>query len=177
MKIAQAVSVIAFYAVANYLPSNTTPVVGPCFRWLRNAALRLCNRDISRSANVGRNVYVGKITDLKLGDRSSLGQGFRMHNVRLAIGRDVMMAQDVLIMGGGHRNESTSVPMIDQGAIGKTGLTICDDVWIGARALILAKNITIGEGAIIGAGSVVTKDVPPYAVVAGNPARVVRMRK
>ena len=50
-----------------------------------------------------------------------------------------------------------------------------DDVWIGARAIILA-GITIGKGAIIGAGAVVTKDVSPYAICVGNPARVIKYR-
>ncbi|MCC6483663.1 MAG: hypothetical protein IT209_02355 [Armatimonadetes bacterium] len=50
---------------------------------------------------------------------------------------------------------------------------ICDKAWIGARAIIL-KGVTIGEGAVIGAGSVVTKDVPAWCVAAGNPARVIR---
>ena len=52
---------------------------------------------------------------------------------------------------------------------------IGNDVWIGTRVMLLGA-ITIGDGAIIGAGSVVTKDVPPYAVVAGNPARVLHYR-
>lgn len=52
---------------------------------------------------------------------------------------------------------------------------IGSDVWVGSNVIILSK-VTIGPGAIVGAGSVVTKDVPPYAIVAGNPARVVKMR-
>lgn len=52
---------------------------------------------------------------------------------------------------------------------------IGNDVWICSRAIILS-GVTIGDGAVIGAGAVVSRDVPPYAVVAGNPARVVRMR-
>jgi len=50
-----------------------------------------------------------------------------------------------------------------------------DDVWIGTRVIILS-GIRIGQGAIIGAGSVVTKDVPPYAIVGGDPARVIKYR-
>lgn len=52
-------------------------------------------------------------------------------------------------------------------------ITICDDVWIGMNCIIL-KGVTIGEGAVVGAGSVVTKDVPAWTVVAGNPAKVVK---
>ena len=52
-------------------------------------------------------------------------------------------------------------------------ITICDDAWIGMNCIIL-KGVTIGEGAIVGAGSVVTKDVPAWTVVAGNPAKVVK---
>lgn len=176
-KIRQAIAILLFYGFVNYLPSNTTVVVGKLCKWLRVAVLRLCNKDIAQSANIGRGVYIGKIVNLKLGHRSSLGRRFRMHNVNLEIGADVMMADEVLVMGGGHRFDNPAVPMIEQGDIGKTNLRICDDVWIGARVIILAKDITIGKGAIIGAGSVVTKDIPPYAIVGGNPARIIKMRK
>ncbi|MGV2101332.1 CatB-related O-acetyltransferase [Rhizobium sp. 21-4511-3d] len=54
-------------------------------------------------------------------------------------------------------------------------IVIGNDVWFGAASLVL-KGITIGDGAVIGAGAVVTKDVPPYAIVAGNPARIIRYR-
>ena len=55
------------------------------------------------------------------------------------------------------------------------GVFIEDDVWVGTRAVIL-HGVTIGRGSIVGAGSVVTKSVPPYAVVAGNPARIIKYR-
>lgn len=52
-------------------------------------------------------------------------------------------------------------------------VVICNDAWIGCMSIIL-KGVTIGDGAIVGAGSVVTKDVPPYTIVAGNPAKIIR---
>ena len=55
------------------------------------------------------------------------------------------------------------------------GITIEDDVWVGSRAVIL-DGVTVGRGSIVAAGSIVTKSVPPYAVVAGCPARVIRLR-
>lgn len=63
-----------------------------------------------------------------------------------------------------------------QGNLPKSKLEIKDNVWIGARAIILGNVRTIGTGAIIGAGSVVTKPVPDYTIVAGNPARIIRYR-
>ena len=61
--------------------------------------------------------------------------------------------------------------------IKKTNLIIGDEVWIASRAIILPSVNKIGIGAIIGAGSVVTKDIPPFSIVAGNPAKVIGKRK
>ena len=61
------------------------------------------------------------------------------------------------------------------GTFSKGDLIIKNDVWIGANCTIL-DGITIGNGAVVGAGSIVTKDVPPYAVVCGNPARIIKYR-
>ena len=90
------------------------------------------------------------------------------------LGDYVMMGPDIMIMGGGHKFEDTTIPMIRQGTLGKSRLMIHDDVWIGARVTILGNVGTIGKGAIIGAGAVVTKAVPDYAIVGGNPARIIR---
>lgn len=60
-------------------------------------------------------------------------------------------------------------------ALTRGPVTIGNDVWIGGRAIILS-GVTIGDGAVVGAGAVVSRDVPPYAIAAGNPARVVRYR-
>ncbi|KKJ78523.1 hypothetical protein WH95_03460 [Kiloniella litopenaei] len=60
-------------------------------------------------------------------------------------------------------------------AVTKGGIIIGNDVWIGARALILS-GVTIGDGAIVGAGAVVSKDVPAYAIVVGNPSKVIKYR-
>lgn len=86
-----------------------------------------------------------------------------------------MMAPDVIIIGENHQFSRLDVPMRLQGYQEYPPVYIDDDVWIGARVIILP-GITIGKGSILGAGSVVTKDVPPFSIVAGNPARIIRNR-
>ena len=87
-----------------------------------------------------------------------------------------MMGPDVMIYTKNHNTERTDIPMIEQGNTQPRKVTIGDDVWIGARAIILP-GVTIGQGSIVAAGSVVTKDVEPFSVVGGNPARVIKVRK
>ncbi|MDO8523669.1 MAG: acyltransferase [bacterium] len=90
------------------------------------------------------------------------------------IGNGVRIAPQVVIVAQNHNFDDLSRPIYEQGFNSK-GIVIADDVWIGAGAKIL-DGVTIGTGAIVGAGSVVTRDVPPMAIVAGVPARVLRMR-
>ena len=87
-----------------------------------------------------------------------------------------MIGQDVMILGSGHHFLNKDIPMRLQGSKDKTHLTIGNDVWIGARVTILGNVKKIGNGVIIGAGSVVTKSIPDYAIVAGNPAKIIRYR-
>jgi len=83
---------------------------------------------------------------------------------------------EVIILTVGHKYDRLDIPMLEQGHNEPEPVTIGDDVWIGTRAIILP-GISIGKGAIIGAASVVTKDVSEYAIVCGNPAKVIKSRK
>ena len=85
------------------------------------------------------------------------------------------MAPDVIIWTIGHSFDRTDIPN-KQGETAYTPVMIGDDVWIGQRAII-KPGTKVGSHAIIGAGSIVTKDVPEWAIVAGNPAKIIRMRK
>jgi len=104
----------------------------------------------------------------------------------LRIGRFCSIAQGVtIVLGGEHGMDGASTyPLFymfpgkniqQPGKISKGPINIGNDVWIGTNALILS-GVTIGNGAVIAAGSVVTKDVPAYAVVGGVPARTIKMR-
>lgn len=108
---------------------------------------------------------------------------YGMNNERLKIGNFVSIAEGVkFILGGNHEiNTFTTYPfkVMVLGekveAWTKGPIIVKDDVWIGTDALILS-GVTIGQGAIIAAGSVVTKDVPAYSIVGGNPAKVIKYR-
>lgn len=99
------------------------------------------------------------------------------HNRIVTIHGHLMMADDVLFQGGGHKFDNPDVIIGSEGNLPDTPLEIGEDVWIGARVIVLPGCKKIGAHSIIGAGAVVTKDVPEYAIVGGNPARVIRMRK
>lgn len=94
---------------------------------------------------------------------------------RVPIGKYVMIAPHVIIAGGNHAFEDTETPMIMQSKSTNKGVII-DDVWIGANAVI-PDGVHIGNGAIGGAGSVVTKSVESYDIVAGNPVVKINQRK
>ena len=112
-----------------------------------------------------------------MGYEVGFGRNFQCRSVRLKVGDYLMMGEDVLFQGGKHNFDDINIPMGHQGSEGKTSLQIDDDVWIGARAVVLAGCSHIGRGVVVGAGSVVTKDIPDYAIVGGNPARVIKYRK
>jgi len=106
-------------------------------------------------------------------------------NGRLTIGNFCSFAANTtILLGGEHRTDvTTTFPIgVFLGGVArdahertKGDVTIGNDVWVGREATILS-GVTIGDGAVIGAKSLVTSDVPPYSVVVGNPARVTRMR-
>ena len=113
-------------------------------------------------------------SDLVAGAYSYIGPGsFIYPNVR--IGRFTLLADKVTIVGGDHNYKVVNMPIVFSGRVELKPTVIGDDVWIGTHAMIMA-GVHIGNGAIIAAGSVVTKDVAPYSIVGGVPAKLIKMR-
>lgn len=111
------------------------------------------------------------VGNVVIGEHSLIG----MSNVVIGpvtIGNNVIMAQHVVISGLNHNYTNPELPVSRQGVSVKP-VVIGDDCWIGANAVITS-GVTVGKHAVVAAGSVVTKDVPPFSVVAGNPARLVK---
>ena len=113
------------------------------------------------------------VGDVIIGDHTRIG----IHNTIIGpvtIGSHVNLAQGITVTALNH-NFSDTTKRIDEQGISTNPVTIEDDVWIGARVIVLG-GVHIGNGSVIGAGSVVTKDVEPYSIVAGNPAKLIRKR-
>lgn len=119
-----------------------------------------------------RNIHVGD--NVNLGVRPIILA--ELSNIK--IGNCVMFGPEVVVIGGGHNTSvigSFMVGVSEKTGAEDLGVVIEDNVWIGSRSIIL-RGVTVGRGSVIGAGSIVNKSVPPYAVVAGNPAKVVAFR-
>lgn len=111
------------------------------------------------------------VGELIIGDRVRIG----LHNTIIGpvrIGNDVGLAQGIVVSGLNHNFKNDPRPIFEQG-VNTSLITIEDDVWIGANSTITA-GVTIGRHSVIGAGSVVTKDIPPFSEAVGNPARVIK---
>ena len=93
----------------------------------------------------------------------------------LKIGNGVRIAAHCVIVPSNHVHDKLDVPIFKQG-LTKLGIVIEDDVWIGSHVTIL-DGVHIGYGSIIAAGSVVNKDTPPYSIVGGVPAKILKTRK
>ena len=162
----------AIYLFASCLPTS--------FFWINIGQKQIrgfCGKLIL--SKCGKHVNIEKGAEfpssVELGDYS--GIGIRAHiNGKVIIGNYVMMGPDVCIYTKNHAYERTDIPMALQGFSPEKPVIIENDVWIGSRVIILP-GVHVGRGAIIGAGAVVTKDVPDYAVVGGNPARIIKKRQ
>lgn len=167
---------ILYYVFARHLPKSTVPVFGKMALKVRRFCCKRMFASCGSKLNVEEGAYFGNGKDVRVGTLVGLGKNFTLHNCVLTIEDNLMMGEEVMVIGGGHRFDRLDIPMGEQGSKGKTTLYICSDVWIGARAMILPGCTRIGHGAIVGAGAVVTKDVPDYAIVGGNPAKTIRFR-
>lgn len=111
------------------------------------------------------------VGELHIGHHTRIG----LHNTIIGpvhIGNHVNLAQGVVVSGLNHNYQDTTKSIDEQG-VSTSPITIHDDVWIGANSVITA-GVTIGSHSIVAAGSVVTKDVPDNAVVAGCPAKILK---
>lgn len=162
----------ALYMIAKHLPASYSKC-GKIGRVCRSISVKLMLLKCGNDINIEKNAKFSIRTEI--GNNSGIGENAHLYG-KVIIGDNVMMAPDVVIYVRNHVSKRTDIPMCEQGSTEEKPVTIGNDVWIGGRVIILP-GVTIGDGAILGAGSVVTKDVAAYDIVVGNPARVIKNRK
>jgi len=158
---------ILLYSIGNLLPISYYPFgkVGKLFRYL--CAMYMIEA-IGKNVNIEKGAVIS--CKIKIGDNSGIGVNCFISECT-TIGNNVMMGPDCLLYTKNHKFDKEQ-----RGYTGYTELspiTIGDNVWLGARCIILP-GVVIGKGSTIGAGSVVTRSIPDYSVAVGNPARVIK---
>lgn len=152
------------------------PAYNHC-RWgnsLKNLFAKGAFLSVGKRVNWGKRLSIS--SSLKIGDDSGVGDRAYIAS-GVTIGNNVMIGKDLKIFTQNHRTDRTDIPMQQQGFGEISPLVIGDDVWIGDSVIITPGCSEIGSGSILAAGAVVTKDVAPYTVVGGNPAKIIRHRK
>ena len=152
------------YLILDILPA---PVRDLCFRLALKQRGAGCNIDYHVYFRYPWKVSVGRAAWINRGCK--FYASYHVPDAEIIIGNHVAIGPDVTVFSAGHD--------ISTRALADTAQTVTfgDYAWIGGRSVILP-GVQIGEGAVVGAGSVVTKSVPAYHVVAGNPAAFIRMR-
>ncbi|VBB39419.1 Bacterial transferase hexapeptide family protein [uncultured Spirochaetota bacterium] len=166
---------ILFYTIGRFLPSPQFPITPIAYvsKRFRGLCGKLILEKCGKNVNIcGRSNFSSRV---ELGDNSGIGYKANITG-KCIIGNNVIMAPECLILTNNHSFSRTDIPIKVQGADKEETVVIGNDVWIGMRVIILP-GVKIGNGVVIGAGTVVSKDVPDYSVLVGNPARVVRSRK
>ncbi|WP_284676535.1 acyltransferase [Vibrio sinus] len=163
---------VLYFLVANRLPHSGSFGGGVSKRmrqFLIKRFVTFCGENVNPEPNAifSRNLSIGR--------NSGIGPNSRVYG-DISIGEDVMMGPDVVILTKHYETKDVTRSMMFQGFKEERPVVIKDDVWIGTRAIIMP-GVTIGRGSIVGAGAVVTKDVPEYSIVGGVPAKVIGDRR
>lgn len=171
------ISLALYYGFARFLPSSASRPFGKCSKWIRYQLVKRIFRKCGRNVNVERMAHFGNGRQIEIGDNSGIGIRACIPN-NTVIGRDVMMGPDCFILDRNHSFDRTDIPMNKQGYTSREKIrtVIGDDVWIGMN-VTMTPGRKIAEGTVIGACCLLCKDFPPYSIVGGNPARLIRSRK
>lgn len=142
----------------------------PLFGW-RRFLLRLFGARIGRNAHVYPSARIYIPWNLSLGDQASIGEWVLIYNLGpIVIGKQATISHRAHLCAGTHDYRDPSLPLL------RLPITIEAQAWVCADAFV-GPDRTVGKGAIVGAAAVVVKDVPPWQIVAGNPAQIIKLRQ
>lgn len=166
------VLLIFYYIVIFHIPnSRYCPVFNSIRMWYVSKILKIIDYD--KDSHFQEKIYIGDAKKIKIGKHCHINEEVFIQGA--VIGNFVMIAPNVAILNTSHNFNRIDIPMIKQSESDVMNPIIEDDVWIG-RSVIILPGIKIGRGSIIGAGSVVTKDIEDYSIVGGVPAKFIKKR-
>ncbi len=171
-KIKKKVGRFLYYSVAIKLPVSYSKG-GNFGRLFRETCARQFLLNVGKNINIEKGAMI--TSTMEIGDNSGVGINAQIYG-KVILGENVMMGSECMIYTTNHCFNRVDIPMNRQGFSEEKPVVVGNDVWIGGRVTILP-GVHIGNGVVIGAGAVVTKDIPDFAVVGGNPAKVIRYRE
>lgn len=165
---------VLYYGIGRWLPRPDCRIraLGYIAKRFRGFCGKLMLERCGKNVNICDHASFS--TRVKLGNNSGIGRRANISGA-CTIGDNVIMGPEVCIFTMNHRTDRVDIPIKYQGNTEEREVFIGDDCWIGCRAMLLP-GVKLGRGVVVGAGAVVSKDVPDYSVVVGNPARVVKTR-
>lgn len=170
-KIRYIVGYILYNAFFAYLPHYQLGIKWPISNYLRRNICKLIFIKSGKKVDIGRKIKFSR--KISIDDYSSIGD-YAYIQGKLSIGKNCMIAPKVSFLGSNHNHDRKDIPMNAQGETSK-GIIVGDNVWIGYNAIIM-DGVKISDGAIIAAGSVITKDVDQDMIVGGVPAKNIKRR-
>lgn len=164
-------ALILYYFIAYNLPAGR---FWRGFNFIRGLFVRLAFSGVNiKDGFIDSRVYLSDGRNLTVGAGCEINENVFIQGG--VIGDNVLIAPGVVILNSSHAFENISIPIKFQPHILNVNPEICDNVWLGRNVIVLP-GVRINQGAVIGAGAVVTKDVPANSVACGVPARVIRYR-
>lgn len=164
---------IMYYCFARHLPGNAKPYSFGA-RQIRGYIAKHLLKKCGNNPFVEHGASFSDGSHLEIGDDCSIGINCQVARARL--GNNVIMGPDVVFIANNHDFSNPGTSMKYRGYMPAPVITVGDNTWIGTRVIILPGR-QIGKDCIIGAGAVVTRNVPDNAIAAGNPAKIIRFRK
>ena len=171
----QLVCLFLYYSIATYLPNSYSLFGGVIFNAFRVFLCKRIFKKCGKIRTINRKVFFGSGRNIEMGDESGIGANTEIPSDTI-IGNHVILSRRCFVLDRNHEFSDTNKPINDQGCKPRKQTIIEDDCWIGLNS-ILTPGRHIAKGTIVAMGSVLTRDYPPYSIVGGNPAKIIKYRK